>query len=99
MTNGSVTNSVRRAHRNAITLIGFLAIPKSTRNVHVCLSKYLTHILNYSGTAVPERPGFPQIPARAVPHFAARYSRPSPSKHDDVRSLALRRRPLPPSRL
>ncbi|CDO72719.1 hypothetical protein BN946_scf184990.g2 [Trametes cinnabarina] len=30
LTNGSVTNSVRRAHRNAITLIGFLAIPKTT---------------------------------------------------------------------
>lgn len=29
LTNGNVTNSMRRAHRNAITLIGFLAIPKS----------------------------------------------------------------------
>lgn len=27
---GNVHNNVRRAHRNAITLIGFLAIPKST---------------------------------------------------------------------
>ncbi|CDO77042.1 hypothetical protein BN946_scf184403.g17 [Trametes cinnabarina] len=32
MTNGGVTNSVRRAHRNAITLIGFLAIPKTERH-------------------------------------------------------------------
>ncbi|KAI0739153.1 hypothetical protein C8Q80DRAFT_1222339 [Daedaleopsis nitida] len=31
LTNGWVTNSVRRAHRNAITLIGFLAIPKTDR--------------------------------------------------------------------
>lgn len=26
---GNVHNSVRRAHRNAVALIGFLAIPKS----------------------------------------------------------------------
>ncbi|KAI0739826.1 hypothetical protein C8Q80DRAFT_1222090 [Daedaleopsis nitida] len=31
LTNGWVTNSVRHAHRNAITLIGFLAIPKTDR--------------------------------------------------------------------
>lgn len=29
MSNGLVHNNVRRAHRNAVTLIGFLAIPKS----------------------------------------------------------------------
>jgi len=29
MSNGLVYNNVRRAHRNALTLIGFLAIPKS----------------------------------------------------------------------
>ena len=28
--NGNVHNSVRRAHKNALTVIGFLAIPKST---------------------------------------------------------------------
>ena len=28
---GNVHNSVRRAHRNAVALIGFLAIPKSKR--------------------------------------------------------------------
>jgi hypothetical protein len=27
--NGLVYNNVRRAHRNAVTIIGFLAIPKS----------------------------------------------------------------------
>jgi hypothetical protein len=31
MSNGLVYNNVRRAHRNAVTLIGFLAIPKSMR--------------------------------------------------------------------
>ncbi|KAJ6631376.1 hypothetical protein B0H10DRAFT_2159741 [Mycena sp. CBHHK59/15] len=31
MSNGLVHNSVRRAHRNAVTLIGFLAIPKTDR--------------------------------------------------------------------
>lgn len=30
LSNGLVHNNVRRAHRNAVTLIGFLAIPKST---------------------------------------------------------------------
>ncbi|KAI0692032.1 hypothetical protein C8T65DRAFT_699649 [Cerioporus squamosus] len=34
MSNGWVTNSVRRAHCNAITLIGFLAIPKSAIGMH-----------------------------------------------------------------
>ncbi|THH14956.1 hypothetical protein EUX98_g9537, partial [Antrodiella citrinella] len=28
---GNVTNSVRRAHRNAVTIVGFLAIPKGER--------------------------------------------------------------------
>ncbi|KAJ7469493.1 hypothetical protein FB451DRAFT_1368533 [Mycena latifolia] len=31
MSNGLVFNGVRRAHRNAVTLIGFLAIPKTDR--------------------------------------------------------------------
>ncbi|KAJ6531551.1 hypothetical protein B0H10DRAFT_2171470 [Mycena sp. CBHHK59/15] len=31
MSNGLVHNGVRRAHRNAVTLIGFLAIPKTDR--------------------------------------------------------------------
>ncbi|KAF7371501.1 Transcription factor [Mycena venus] len=31
MSNGLVHNNVRRAHRNAVTLIGFLAIPKTDR--------------------------------------------------------------------
>ncbi|KAJ7631552.1 hypothetical protein DFH06DRAFT_1438650 [Mycena polygramma] len=31
MSNGLVYNGVRRAHRNAVTLIGFLAIPKTDR--------------------------------------------------------------------
>ncbi|KAJ7027114.1 hypothetical protein C8F04DRAFT_1288082 [Mycena alexandri] len=31
MSNGLVYNNVRRAHRNAVTLIGFLAIPKTDR--------------------------------------------------------------------
>ncbi|KAF5379796.1 hypothetical protein D9615_005664 [Tricholomella constricta] len=31
MSNGLVHNNVRRAHRNALTLIGFLAIPKTDR--------------------------------------------------------------------
>jgi len=30
---GNVHNNVRRAHRNALTLIGFLAIPKSEPNL------------------------------------------------------------------
>ena len=37
MSNGVVYNNVRRAHRNALTLVGFLAIPKS---------EYLTRIIN-----------------------------------------------------
>nr|VWO96384.1 Uncharacterized protein [Ganoderma boninense] len=31
LTNGNVTNTMRRSHRNAITLLGFLAIPKTDR--------------------------------------------------------------------
>ena len=30
MSNGLIHNNFRRAHRNAVSLIGFLAIPKST---------------------------------------------------------------------
>lgn len=29
ISNGMVRNNVRRAHRNAVTVVGFLAIPKS----------------------------------------------------------------------
>lgn len=38
MSNGVVYNNVRRAHRNALTLVAFLAIPKS---------EYLTRIIAY----------------------------------------------------
>jgi hypothetical protein len=31
---GNVHNNVRRAHRNAVTLIAFLAIPKSKSHIH-----------------------------------------------------------------
>lgn len=31
---GNVHNNVRRAHRNAVVLVGFLAIPKSELVVH-----------------------------------------------------------------
>ena len=33
MSNGLTHNNVRRAHRNAVTLIAFLAIPKSTGSI------------------------------------------------------------------
>ena len=33
MSNGLTHNNVRRAHRNAVTLIAFLAIPKSTDSI------------------------------------------------------------------
>jgi len=33
---GNVHNNVRRAHRNAVTIVGFLAIPKSERLFPVC---------------------------------------------------------------
>jgi hypothetical protein len=36
MSNGLVHNGVRRAHRNAVTLIGFLAIPKSALLLPIC---------------------------------------------------------------
>jgi hypothetical protein len=39
---GNAQNHVRRAHRNALALIGFLAIPKST----YCCYRSLTCLLN-----------------------------------------------------
>lgn len=44
MSNGLVYNNVRRAHRNALTLIGFLAIPKSM----LTTSKYSFHLIRSS---------------------------------------------------
>ena len=41
ISNGVVTNSVRRAHKNAVSLLGFLAIPKSKAN-HLCAFTQLT---------------------------------------------------------
>lgn len=32
---GNAQNQVRRAHRNALSLIGFLAIPKSKWSLHI----------------------------------------------------------------
>lgn len=37
---GNIFNSVRRAHRNGVVLVGFLAIPKSTR-LHLCLHRII----------------------------------------------------------
>ena len=34
MSNGLVHNNVQRAHRNAVALIGFLSIPKSTYQLY-----------------------------------------------------------------
>lgn len=42
---GPVHNSVRRAHRNAVALIGFLAIPKSKRVLLHFRRLLLTHAL------------------------------------------------------
>lgn len=44
MSNGLVWNNVRRAHRNALTLISFLAIPKS-RSTTLESSIYLVNLL------------------------------------------------------
>ncbi|KAK6981749.1 hypothetical protein R3P38DRAFT_2578132 [Favolaschia claudopus] len=41
LSNGLVHNNVRRAHRNAVTLIGFLAIPKTDRE-HESSSEFRT---------------------------------------------------------
>jgi hypothetical protein len=38
MSNGLVHNNVRRAHRNALTLIAFLAIPKSMHKSFIILT-------------------------------------------------------------
>jgi hypothetical protein len=37
---GNVHNSVRRAHRNAVSLLAFLAIPKSKFSVDLGPSRY-----------------------------------------------------------
>ncbi|KAJ6625657.1 hypothetical protein B0H10DRAFT_2161873 [Mycena sp. CBHHK59/15] len=66
MSNGLVYNGVRRAHRNAVTLIGFLAIPKTDRenqdSAEFCTFRHnlfhgsLNHILRSlkPGMTVPE---------------------------------------------
>ena len=36
ISSGNVENSVRQAHRNAVALLGFLAIPKSEPIVYFC---------------------------------------------------------------
>jgi len=41
MSIGNIHNNVRRAHRNGLVLLGFLAIPKSEYSVH------LSTIINY----------------------------------------------------
>jgi len=41
---GNVYNSVRRAHKNAVTIIGFLAIPKS----NIFSSRYQINIIDFS---------------------------------------------------
>lgn len=42
---GNVHNAVRRAHRNAVTLIGFLAIPKSQCYVETSRLQYSDYTL------------------------------------------------------
>jgi hypothetical protein len=50
---GNVHNSVRRAHRNAVSLIGFLAIPKSAYHLVVSVSK--THVIEKQLENIPTR--------------------------------------------
>ncbi len=52
MSLGNVWNNVRKAHRNAVILIAFLAIPKS-KSVVVCISLTLLILLvPLSGEAI-----------------------------------------------
>lgn len=37
---GNIHNNVRRAHRNGVALLGFLAIPKSKLLLHTCPTFY-----------------------------------------------------------
>jgi hypothetical protein len=48
LSNGQVHNNVRRAHRNAVALIGFLAIPKSMSLILRVFFKNLWNIFIYN---------------------------------------------------
>ena len=67
---GNVRNGVRRAHRNAVAVIAFLAIPKSK-----CASNPLQHSIHLShfvisNTRSREQFGVQEVPTTALPHFS-----------------------------
>lgn len=62
MTNGGVTNSVRCAHRNAITLIGFLAIPKCMFACSALVRSSANRITFSNRVTLPKRRGVQEIP-------------------------------------
>ena len=64
---GNITNSVRRAHRNAVVVIGFLAIPKSASQSYAPYGiRTLTCIAHNSGEAIHEYKGISDIQASII---------------------------------
>lgn len=65
ISNGLIHNNVRRAHRNGLTLVGFLAVPKSEST---CFA-FLLHILitfHCSGSGLHKLPILSYLSAKAV---------------------------------
>lgn len=46
---GNISNSVRRAHRNGVVLLGFLAIPKSMSLIYFISYYFIFLTIIYSG--------------------------------------------------
>lgn len=63
---GNVHNNVRRAHRNAISLIAFLAIPKSRHSIFPLHRLIQT---TFSGSGVQRRCNVPQVSPTTIPHI------------------------------
>jgi len=63
---GNVHNNVRRAHRHALVLLGFLAIPKSKCILFYCIcdSELIQHPSN-ERTFIKH--GFSKVPVAAIP--------------------------------
>jgi len=78
---GNIRNNVRRAHRNGVVLVGFLAIPKSKLPFTLLRTPFM-----YFGSReeVRQRCEVQKIPSSTLPFIACSYTRVSETRHDQT---------------
>ena len=93
MSIGNVHNRVRRAHGNAVVLIGFLCIPKSKHFSRSSVNLLPIYLFN-SGQGTRWKQGLSKFSATDVSQIASRDSFLPRRRHDSSRSSPVSGRPF-----